>query len=49
MCVCVCVLVKKVFIDFVDILNGLYDLKRWDMGKSLTEHWVEPVLLSLLD
>ena len=48
-CVCECVLVKKVFIDVLDILNGLYDLKRWDMGKPLTEQWVDPVLLSLLD
>ena len=32
--VCVCVLVIKVFTDFFDILNGLYEFKRWEMGKS---------------
>ena len=46
---CVCVLAIQVLTDFLGILNGLYDLKRWDMGKSgLTEQWIEPVLLSLL-
>ena len=30
-CVCVCVLVIKVLTDFFDILNGLYDFKRWEM------------------
>lgn len=47
-CVCVC-WSRKYSLIFVGILNGLYDLKRWDMGKSLNEQWVEPVLLSLLD
>ena len=35
MCVCVCVLVIKVFTDFFDMLNGLYDFKRQEIGKSL--------------
>ena len=32
-----CVLVIKVFTNFFDIMNGLYDFKGW--GK---QHWAEP-------